>query len=87
MGRKAKFSFDTKMDIVMRCLSGKTTANYEAELLGINSERIREWISLYQSLGTDGLITTSKNFRYSAELKCKQSSKMHTFSPQNTQFL
>ena len=26
MGRKAKFSFDTKMDIVMRCLSGKTTA-------------------------------------------------------------
>ena len=69
MGRKAKFSFDTKMDIVMRCLSGKTTANYEAELLGINSERIREWISLYQSLGTDGLITTSKNSRYSAELK------------------
>ena len=69
MGRKAKFSFETKMDIVMRCLSGKTTANHEAELLGINSERIREWISLYQSLGTDGLITTSKNARYSAELK------------------
>ncbi len=69
MGRKAKFSFETKMDVVTRCLSGKTTANHEAELLGINPERIREWISLYQSLGTDGLITTSKNARYTAEVK------------------
>ena len=69
MGRNAKYSFDVKMDIVMRCLLGETTANHEAELLGINPERIREWISLYQSLGSNGLVTTSKNSRYSTEVK------------------
>ena len=69
MGRKAKFSFETKIDIVLRCLEGKTTAGREAQLLGINKARIREWISLYQSLGEDGLITTSKNTVYSVATK------------------
>lgn len=69
MGRKAKFSFETKIDIVLRCLKGQTTANHEAKLLGINSSRVFEWISLYQSLGEDGLITSSKNTVYSADTK------------------
>lgn len=69
MGRKAKFSFDVKMDIVTRCLSGEATANHEAKLLGVYPETIHRWISLYQSLGTDGLITTSKNSVYSADTK------------------
>ena len=67
MGRKAKFSFETKIDIVLRCLRGQTSANHEAMLLGINSSRVFEWISLYQSLGEHGLITTSKNTRYTIE--------------------
>lgn len=54
------------MDIVLRCLNGTTTANHEGKRLGINPSRIYEWISLYQSLGEDGLITTSKNATYSA---------------------
>lgn len=41
----------------------------EGKRLGINPSRIYEWISLYQSLGEDGLITTSKNATYSATLK------------------
>lgn len=69
MGRKAKFSFELKMDIVLRCLNGTTTANYEGKQLGISGKRVCEWISLYQSLGENGLITTSKNSVYSAELK------------------
>ena len=69
MGRKAKFSFETKIDIVLRCLKGQTSANHEATVLGINSARVLEWISLYQSLGEDGLITTSKNATYSAVTK------------------
>lgn len=69
MGRKAKFSFEVKMDIVTRCLSGVTTAAREATRIGIDSQRVYEWISLYQSLGSDGLITTSKNAVYSAEIK------------------
>jgi len=69
LGRKAKFSFETKIDIVLRCLKGQTSANHEATLLGINSSRVLEWISLYQSLGENGLITTSKNTTYSSETK------------------
>ncbi len=41
----------------------------EGKRLGINPSRIYEWISLYQSLGEDGLITTSKNATNSATLK------------------
>lgn len=69
MGRKAKFSFELKMDIALRCLNGTTTANYEGKQLGISGKRICEWISLYQSLDENRLITTSKNSVYSAELK------------------
>jgi len=69
VGRNAKFSFETKIDIVQRCLKGKTTTYQEAKCLGINARRIREWISLYQSLGNAGLITTPKNTVYSSGLK------------------
>lgn len=69
MGRKAKFSFEIKIDIVLRCLKGQTTAHHEAKVLGINHSRVSEWISLYQSLGEDGLITTSKNTAYSTDTK------------------
>lgn len=42
---------------------------WEGKRLGIHHLRIYEWIALYQSLGEDGLITTSKNTVYSAALK------------------
>ena len=71
MGRKAKFSFETRLDIVLRCLKGQTTANHEAKVLGINRSRVSEWISLYQSLGEDGLITTSKYTFLPADKICK----------------
>lgn len=69
MGRKAKFSFELKINIVQRYLAGKTSANHEAQLLGISGTRILEWISLYQSLGEEGLITTSRNTTYSSDTK------------------
>ncbi|MDR2023856.1 MAG: helix-turn-helix domain-containing protein [Hungatella sp.] len=69
MGRKAKFSSVTKIEVVLRCLSGKTSAYHEAKLLGINRYRVLEWISLYQSLGATGLNTTSKNTAYSVDAK------------------
>ncbi|WP_252236214.1 helix-turn-helix domain-containing protein [Clostridium sp. ZS1] len=69
MGRKAKFSYEIKIDVVTKCLQGKSSANYEANLLGINPARVFEWISLYKSLGKDGLITTSQNTKYSTTLK------------------
>lgn len=36
MGKKAKFSFEIKIDIVLQCLKGETTAGYEAVRLGGN---------------------------------------------------
>lgn len=71
MGRKAKFSFDTKINVVQRCLSGKTTMNHEATLLGISRGTVAEWISIYQSLGEHGLITISKNTTYTTSTKQK----------------
>ena len=41
MGRKAKFSFETKIDIVLRCLNGKTTAIQEGKRLGIGALKSR----------------------------------------------
>ena len=69
MGRKAKFSYETKIAVVQRCLTGKSNSNCEALLLGINPTRVREWISVYESLGDAGLMTTSNNTVYSAALK------------------
>ncbi len=61
MGRKAKYSFNVKLDIVTHCLSGKTTVYHEAVPLGgINTARIFELISLYQSLDPESLVITSK---------------------------
>ncbi|WFR55517.1 hypothetical protein QA584_18125 [Anaerocolumna sp. AGMB13025] len=36
MSRKAKFSFEVKIDIVQRCLDGKISATHEAKLFGIS---------------------------------------------------
>ena len=65
MGRKSKLSFEEKIDIIQRCLAGKTSANYEAILLNIHRNTIAEWISLYQSRGESGLLTPTKNTVYS----------------------
>jgi transposase-like protein len=69
MGRKAKHSYATKKKSVDRCITGKTNPHHEAALLGRHPQRIREWISLYESLGDRGLMTSSKNTSYSASLK------------------
>lgn len=71
MGRKAKFSYEFKIDVVTRCLSGRTTISKEAKRLGIKYQRIYLWISQYQSQGSNGLRITSKNTIYSDEFKLK----------------
>ncbi|MBR0600657.1 helix-turn-helix domain-containing protein, partial [Sinanaerobacter chloroacetimidivorans] len=42
---------------------------HTATMIGINYESFRQWIHNYQSLGIDGLITSSKNSSYSKALK------------------
>ena len=69
MRRKGKFSVEEKLKYVLRCIEGKDSINHTAALIGIHSESLRQWIHNYQSLGIDGLITTSKNSHYSTALK------------------
>jgi Transposase and inactivated derivatives len=69
MVRKSKVSSETKIDFVRRYLEGKTSISCEARRLGINPKSIEQWISIYESLGTDGLITKSENATYSSNLK------------------
>ncbi|MGB9813666.1 MAG: helix-turn-helix domain-containing protein [Thermovenabulum sp.] len=69
MGRKSKFSTDEKLKYVLMCIEGKDSINHVATLIGINPKSLRQWICNYQSLGIEGISTTSKNSYYSAELK------------------
>ena len=69
MGRTGKISFEVKLNVVMRCLSGKTSPNQEAILLGVNPTSIHMWINNYEIMGNDGLITTSKNTQYTDNTK------------------
>ena len=54
MGRKGTISYEMKLDVFMRCLSGKTSQNHEAVLLGISNSAIRTWINNYKILGNKG---------------------------------
>ena len=69
MKRRGKLSAEEKLKYVLRCLEGKDSINHTAVMIGINEASLRKWISNYQSLGFDGLNTTSKNSSYSAALK------------------
>jgi transposase-like protein len=69
MKRRGKFSAEEKLKYVLRCIEGKDSINHTATMIGINSESLRQWIHNYQSLGINGLSTTSKNSSYSTSLK------------------
>ena len=69
MRRKAKFSAEEKLKYVFRCIEGKDSINHTAAMIGIVNASLRKWIHNYQSLGINGLNTTSKNFSYSTALK------------------
>lgn len=69
MGRKSRFTTDEKLEYVHRCIRGDDSVNHTAKLIGVSNKTLGEWIRNYQSLGVDGLNTTSKNTSYSEELK------------------
>lgn len=69
MGRKSKLSSEQKLKYVLRCIEGKDSINHTASLAGIGLTTLRRWIDNFQSMGADGLSTTSKNSSYSATFK------------------
>ena len=69
MGRKPKVTFEQKIFAVKAYLEGRKSQEKLAEELNVVRASIQRWIALYQSMGESGLITSSKNWCYSEELK------------------
>lgn len=68
MGRKG-IGFALKLEAVEKYLRGQGSQQSIASEYGIGRSSFRQWIANYEAMGSSGLITTSINKRYSAELK------------------
>lgn len=70
MGRKGKgILYEQKLEAVEKYLHGQGSQQSIAREYGIGKSALRQWIANYEGMGPSGLITTSTNKRYSAELK------------------
>ncbi|MDE5152176.1 helix-turn-helix domain-containing protein, partial [Paenibacillus larvae] len=69
MSHKAKVSGSEKIAAVEKYLRGEDSLNHLAALLDVRHSSVRQWLQTYQSLGPNGLLQTSQNASYCAELK------------------
>ena len=69
MPHKAKILGSEKIAAIEKYLRGEDSLNHLATLLDVCYASIKQWLQIYQSLGSNGLLNTSKNTAYSAELK------------------
>lgn len=69
MSRKGKISGLEKIAAIEKYLRGEDSLKHLATLLDVSFPTIKQWLQNYQSLGPNSLQNTSKNMRYSAELK------------------
>ncbi|MDT2256432.1 transposase [Paenibacillus larvae] len=69
MSPKAKVSGSEKIAAVEKYLRVEDSLNHLAALLDVRHSSVRQWLQTYQSLGPNGLLQTSQNASYSAELK------------------
>jgi transposase len=71
LGRKEKVSYETKIEVISKCVSGKMGVNEISHQLNVSVYSVEEWLRKYKTYGFDGLKTKSKNKHYSAEVKLK----------------
>jgi transposase-like protein len=69
LGRYSKYEFETKTRAVRAIINGKSNDYQASRETGASRRRIREWVSLYKSIGEAGLRDISKNKRYTRETK------------------
>lgn len=69
MSHKSKVSGLEKIVVIEKYLRGEDSLNHLATLLGVSLSSVTQWVQIYQSLGPNGLLNTSKNTAYSVELK------------------
>ena len=72
MGRKAKYTFEQKLQAVLDYQSGKKSAAdiaLELDMGKRGDDRIREWTNLYKANGPDALNPKEKHSSYSKKFK------------------
>ena len=72
MGRKAKYTFEQKLQAVLDYQSGKKSAAdiaLELDMGKRGDDRIREWTNLYKANGPEALNPKEKHSSYSKEFK------------------
>lgn len=69
MSHKSKIPGAEKIAAIEKYLRGEDSLNHIASILGVTNAAIDQWRQTYLSLGPDGLLNTSKNSVYTAELK------------------
>jgi transposase len=69
MSHKSKTSGPERIVAIEKYLRGEYSLNHLAALLDVSYTSIKQWLQTYQSLGPNGLLHTSRNTAYSAELK------------------
>jgi transposase len=69
MPHKAKVSGSEKIAAIEKHLRGEDSIKRLATLLDVHPSSVKQWLQIYQSLGPNGLLQTSRNAVYSVELK------------------
>ena len=69
MGRKAKVSFEVKLQAVLDYHNGIAGLQRIAKSIGVDKKSLKLWIMNYESQGEDGLKETHHNKHWSDELK------------------
>lgn len=69
MGRKSKFTFKQRLNVVNNILLNHSTIHNEAKTLNIDRKTIKIWIANYKAFGIKGLMNTTKNIFYPIKLK------------------
>jgi len=69
MPRKEKLKFESKVEIVRRCIAGEIGVNEAGREVGVDSETIRRWLARYEAEGAEGFLLQEQNRLYSPELK------------------
>lgn len=69
MGQKFLVSYAERVNAIEKYLRNEDSVKHLAKQLKVSIHAIKQWLITYQSLGPEGLMETSRNMRYSSELK------------------
>lgn len=71
----SKYSYEEKLEAVLRIVEGKTSIRESARILGTGYEHVRRWLMRYQQFGAEGLLL--KHGSYDGTFKVSVIEYMH----------